>query len=255
MQLGQREDVGPGQQARRSVRRCPRLGSIIGLGVQLALGLGQQRGEVHPARQKARQAQQRGHVVDVAVDAGAHAGILHLDRQVAAIAQRRPGAPARSRPPQRGARRSGRSGRYQPGPHSAFSTVCSCFGGMWRASSRIRPRMAVNSSGSTSPVSIDSICPSFSAAPRRCDSPSVRRSVLAGVSRSCARSGRLPWPARASHPPRHCPQCPWLCRQTAKAAPRARWAPQHHHHLGARCLSCQCGTRVVRLRNRRRCQR
>ena len=145
---------------------------------------------------------------------------------------------------------------YHPGPHSAFSTVCSCFGGMWRASSRIRDRIAVNSPGSTIPVSMDSICPSFSAAPRRCDSPSVSRRVLAGVSSSCARSGRLP-PANARRPPAATlPAMPVAippkCHSRA-VRPVGTAAPLLSLSSGKGTLPCQVGRRC--LRNRRRCQR
>ena len=59
---------------------------IIGLGMQLAARLVHQGGQVDPLRHQAGDAQQKAHIVDVAVDAVAHAGILHLDRQVAPVA-------------------------------------------------------------------------------------------------------------------------------------------------------------------------
>ncbi len=62
------------------------LAAVVGLLVELALGLGEQRREVERFRQQARDAQQRGDVVHVAVDAAPHAGILQLDRQLLAVA-------------------------------------------------------------------------------------------------------------------------------------------------------------------------
>lgn len=62
-----------------------RLGDIIRLLMQLRLGLAQYRAEIRVAWDDARHAQEGRQIVDVAVDAGAHAGVLHLDRQIAAV--------------------------------------------------------------------------------------------------------------------------------------------------------------------------
>ncbi len=63
------------------------LAEIIGFLVELALGLHQQRRDIDAARQQPRDAQQRRDIVDIGIDAGGDAGILHLDRQHAAIGQ------------------------------------------------------------------------------------------------------------------------------------------------------------------------
>jgi hypothetical protein len=55
------------------------LAEVIRLLVQLPLRLRQQGLDVEPLRQDAEEAQQRGDIVDVAVDAGPHAGVLDLD--------------------------------------------------------------------------------------------------------------------------------------------------------------------------------
>ena len=81
---------------------------------------------------------------------------------------------------------------YQPGPHSAFSTPCNCFGGMCGASARSAAITSVISGGRTRPVSIDSICPSFIAAPRIRPRSRVIRAAVAGVSSVAGRLGRSP---------------------------------------------------------------
>ena len=62
------------------------LAAVVGLLVELALGLGEQRREVERLGQQAGDAQQGGDVVHVAVDAAAHARVLQLDRQLLAVA-------------------------------------------------------------------------------------------------------------------------------------------------------------------------
>ena len=89
VELRQHERVRPFQQLAKPGQMLS-FGAVVGLVVQLALGLGHQGGDVHAARQKARQTHQGGHVVDVAVDAGTHAGILHLDRQIPSVQRLRP---------------------------------------------------------------------------------------------------------------------------------------------------------------------
>ena len=54
---------------------------IVGFFVQLPFGLGQERRHIQMGRQQARHAQQRAHVVHVAGNALAYAGVLHLDGQ------------------------------------------------------------------------------------------------------------------------------------------------------------------------------
>jgi hypothetical protein len=56
-----------------------RFGKIVGFGVQPAFGPGQKRSDARPAWQQPRQARQFGHVVNVTVTAGAHAGIGCFD--------------------------------------------------------------------------------------------------------------------------------------------------------------------------------
>ena len=145
---------------------------------------------------------------------------------------------------------------YQPGPHSAFSTVCSCLGGMWRASSRIRARIAVSSSGSTSPVSIDSICPSFSAAPRRCDSPSVSRKRVGRRQQQLRQIRPLALRQRAQAARRNAARNArghaTKAQQPRRASRRHRGAVSSLSWQGASPVSAATG---VRLRNRRRCQR
>ena len=90
-------------------------------------------------------------------------------------------------------RRSKRVKRpYQPAPHSAFSTVCNCFGGICGACARKVAMIAVISGGKARPVSIDSICPSFIAAPRIWPRSRVRRWAVAGVSSIAGNRGRSP---------------------------------------------------------------
>jgi hypothetical protein len=72
------------------VAHLRRLAHIVGLFVQLALGLFQQRRDVERGGQQVGQAQQRGHIVHIGIDAGGNARILHLDRQFAAIGQAGP---------------------------------------------------------------------------------------------------------------------------------------------------------------------
>ena len=112
---------------------------------------------------------------------------------------------------------------------------------MCGASSRSAARIAVISGGRTSPVSIDSICPSFIAAPRRCDSPSVRRSVLAGVSRSCAMSGRRPG-QRADAPRRNAARNPRgdaaKLQQTCHPAGGVQPRPGRHPDLAKAAPIC-----------------
>ena len=72
------EQLAEARQVRRLVR-------IVGLFVQLRLGVGQHRVDVELGRQQPGELDQRGDIVDIAVDALAHAGILHLDRKVAPV--------------------------------------------------------------------------------------------------------------------------------------------------------------------------
>ena len=72
-------------QQRAKLVQALRLAHVVGLFVQLAFGFGQQGRYIQVARQQARHAQQRGHVVHITVDALADAGVLHLDGQVAPI--------------------------------------------------------------------------------------------------------------------------------------------------------------------------
>ena len=81
-------------------------------------------------------------------------------------------------------------------PHSAASTRSSCCGGMWCALLRSRARIVASSGGSMSPASIEIICPSFIAAPRRWESWSATRVALAGVSRRSPILGRSPLASR-----------------------------------------------------------
>ena len=65
--------------------------------------------------------------------------------------------------------------------------------------------MAVSSGGRRSPASIEIICPSFIAAPRKCDNRSATRAALAGVRIKSSSFGRSPFANRrapsASIPP------------------------------------------------------
>ena len=54
-------------------------GQIVGLLVQLYFGFAQQRSQIHAAWHQTGQTQQRRDIVDIAVNAGPHAGILYLD--------------------------------------------------------------------------------------------------------------------------------------------------------------------------------
>ena len=58
---------------------------VVCLFVQLALGFVQQRFHRKTRRQQARKLYQRRHIVDIGINAGRDAGILHLDRQIAPI--------------------------------------------------------------------------------------------------------------------------------------------------------------------------
>ena len=58
---------------------------VVGFGVQLLFGFGQQRSNVQAFRQQTGNPEQGGDVIDIAVDALADAGVLHLDRQVSAV--------------------------------------------------------------------------------------------------------------------------------------------------------------------------
>ena len=66
------------------------LAQIIGLGMQLLLGLREQLIELEPLRQQPEQAQHPDHVVDIAVDALAHLGVLNLDRQIPPVGAQGP---------------------------------------------------------------------------------------------------------------------------------------------------------------------
>ena len=65
-----------------------RLALVIGFLVQLPFGFGEQRCEVQFARQDARDTQQCSDIVDIGIDAFAHARVLNLDRQFAPVGQR-----------------------------------------------------------------------------------------------------------------------------------------------------------------------
>ena len=82
--LGQREVRVIGEQA-AVMLQVGGLLEVVGLVVELALGLVEQRRDVEAGRQQARDAQQRRHVVHVAGDAAGDARVLHLDRQPAAV--------------------------------------------------------------------------------------------------------------------------------------------------------------------------
>ena len=84
MEVGKAEHVRPSEQVVKGLQ-VPGLRKIIGLLMQLELGLLQQRREIHVLRHNARKSQERRNVVDVAVDAGAYARILDLYRQVAPV--------------------------------------------------------------------------------------------------------------------------------------------------------------------------
>ncbi len=92
-----------------------------------------------------------------------------------------------------GVKENSRKWRSQPFPQLASSTPTTWLMGMARASARRRARMSPISGGSRSPASIESICPTFIAAPRNCASWSATRRALAGVSSKSPRRGRLPW--------------------------------------------------------------
>ena len=97
MQAGQYKGIGTAKQFCETAQML-RFSQIIGFGMQLALCLVQQGREVHRAGQQARQAEQGGHIVHIAVDAVPHAGILHLDCKILPVAcNRAVNLPDRSR--------------------------------------------------------------------------------------------------------------------------------------------------------------
>ncbi len=57
--------------------------------MQLLARLLQIRGQLKPLWQQARHPHERAHIGHVTINAGGHTGILHLDRQIAAILQAR----------------------------------------------------------------------------------------------------------------------------------------------------------------------
>lgn len=85
----------------------------------------------------------------------------------------------RWRPPQRGGRRSARTGASNRGPiRHGSRCVAGC--GIQSASTRGRPRISEISPGSTSPASTDVNEPTFILAPRSRDSPWDTRGVAKG---------------------------------------------------------------------------
>ncbi len=90
-------------------------------------------------------------------------------------------------------------------PQCCASTRLSWAGGMWWAFSRSRAMICDSSAGSMSPASSEIICPSFIAAPRKCDSRSTAPLMLPGVSSMSRIRGRSPSASRrapsASIPP------------------------------------------------------
>ena len=74
----------PGEQPAEP-REVARLGEIVGLLVELALRLRHHAADIEVERQQPGHAQQRRDVVHVAVDGARHAGVLHLEREVAAV--------------------------------------------------------------------------------------------------------------------------------------------------------------------------
>ena len=84
----------PGDQERRFVGdqslvalEKSRLLEIVDLLHELALRLAREAGDIEVERQQVEQAEQRGHVVHVALDRSRDAGILDLQREVAAVAR------------------------------------------------------------------------------------------------------------------------------------------------------------------------
>ncbi len=84
MHFGEHEVLGVRQQAGKA-HHARTLAAIIRFLMQLALGFVKQRLDVQGAGQQPGDAEQRGDVVHIALDAAPHAGILDLDRQMAAI--------------------------------------------------------------------------------------------------------------------------------------------------------------------------
>ena len=139
--------------------------------------------------------QQRAHVVHVAGNALAYAGVLHLDGQWPPVfgggaVHLADGGRGDGVKPNCAKRAS------QPSPRrpSALVHLPNGHGFGVRAQAR---RISPSSGGSNSPASIDSSCPTFMAAPRSCASWSATRRALAGVSSKSRALGRLPAPIGA----------------------------------------------------------
>ena len=86
---GGHDIIGRIGEQRAEARHLCSFAGVIRFFMQLPFRLGEERRKVDFLGQQSRNAQQRRDIIDVGVDAVAHAGILDLHRKVAAIGRRR----------------------------------------------------------------------------------------------------------------------------------------------------------------------